>query len=98
MSPIHYAAFSGDLETFQLLFNITKDKNPISGTNGITPLHIAAGNGNFEICKIIINDLCNKSLSPEDGIEICDDHDRTRSCKLFVFANVGFVQAKTVHC
>ena len=57
--------------------NIMKDKNPTSGINGFTPLHIAAGNGNFEICKIIINGLCNKHLSPEDGIEICDDHDRT---------------------
>ena len=47
---VHYAA--GFFEVCSLIIENVDDKNP-KNKEGITPLHIAAGGGYFEVFKII---------------------------------------------
>lgn len=39
----------------------SKDKNPVSGTPGLTPLHVAAAHGELDICGFIIGQVEDKN-------------------------------------
>lgn len=53
--PLHFAACSGSLETFLLLFDPEKDDINEKGANGCTPLLLAAREGNFNLVGNLIS-------------------------------------------
>ena len=62
-TPFHFAAVvaKGDLELSKLLIqNLGNDKNP-KDSQGITPLHLAAEVGDLEMCKLIVQNVTDKS-------------------------------------
>ena len=62
-TPFHFAAVvaKGDLELSKLLMkNLGNDKNP-KDSQGITPLHLAAEVGDLEMCKLIVQNVTDKS-------------------------------------
>jgi ankyrin repeat protein len=54
MTPLHWAAEHGRLETVKLLLKHAncKDKNPVDNEDN-TPLHLAEQQGHVEIVKLI---------------------------------------------
>ena len=50
-APLHVAAWSGNLDVFQYVFETALDKNP-RDNEGLTPFHWAAFKGHLEICHI----------------------------------------------
>ena len=70
------------------------DKNPAStsrwGENG-TPLHGAAKEGHFEICKLIIEKVVVKNPSDDNGVtplHCAAKYDKLEICKLII-ENIG---------
>ena len=59
-SPLHFAAMTGQMEIFEMMFQRAQDKNP-KDSNGWTPLHHAAGNGHLAICQYIIERVQDKN-------------------------------------
>ena len=53
LSPLHFAARTGEIDVVRKIFQKVEDKNP-KDENGLTPLHWAAQNGNLGICQLII--------------------------------------------
>ena len=52
-TPIHHAAFNGELETIKYLVNLTD--NPLAASqNGSTPINCAAANGHLESLKFLV--------------------------------------------
>ena len=47
-----------------------ENKNP-ENREGITPLHLAAENGFYDICQIIVDNIKNGDKNPVDGIGNC---------------------------
>ena len=58
MSALHMVASKGHVDIYNLLTSKLRDKNPrktsLLNRKGQTPLHQAAENGHFAICKLII--------------------------------------------
>ena len=103
MTAIHMAANAGHLEivTFivdnvpdqnpssadpQLFFGDQRHKNPGNAV-GFTPLHYAALNGHFKVCKFIIKLLTNKNPGDKTGstpLHYAAHEGQTRICKLIM--------------
>ena len=62
-TPLHYAAYWGHYEAFQVIFDTIEDKNPMNEKCPMSPLHLAIQRGYFEICKLIIDKLEDKNPS-----------------------------------
>ena len=73
-NALFLAACKGHLEVYDFLMGKLRNKNPgtISRLNeeGMTPLHYAAYNGHFRVCKLIIENTSdnNPSCIKSDGI------------------------------
>ena len=52
-APIHVAALIRNFKIFQYIFEKSSNKNHRNG-NGSTSLHLAAMEGQYDICKMII--------------------------------------------
>ena len=63
-SPLHTAAYSGDLQLFEHIYKNSMDKNP-KDTMGRIPFHTAAGHGRLEIFEFIMERAEDKN--PKDG-------------------------------
>ena len=63
---LHYAALFDRLDVFQYISENVSNINPEAkgDRRKLTPLHLAAQHGNFEICKLIIDGI--EDLSPRD--------------------------------
>ena len=67
LSPLHYAALSGNMENFKEFFDVTHFKNPTDYITLLTPLHFAAEHGHLEICKLVVRNVDNKNPSGRFG-------------------------------
>ena len=70
-SLLHLATHEGFFKVFQVIASKVDDCNPKS-TDGTTPLHITAKNGNIEFCQWIVDKLedqndANFDLRDEDN-------------------------------
>ena len=54
-----------------LLENVRK-KNP-KGIHGITPLHLAASNGQLEVCELILKNIKETNPIDDSGMSGYDD-------------------------
>ena len=65
INALFLAAYKGHLEIYDFLTSKLRDKNPgktsILNREGSTPLHWAANNGHFGLCKLIIEGTGNKN-------------------------------------
>ena len=52
-APLHVAAWSGNLEVFQYLFENSFDRNPKS-YKGSTPFHWSVMRGHSKICRFLL--------------------------------------------
>ena len=52
---LHNAALFGRFDVFQFISESVANINPKSKTKNITPFHLAAQGGHFNICKLIID-------------------------------------------
>merc|ERR1712029_893873 len=69
MTPLHFAAIQGHLETCRFIISQVQDKNP-RDKNGNTPLHSAAGglfSTSLEICRLILENIEEKNPQNEKG-------------------------------
>ena len=80
-TPLHLAAEKGDVNTYHLIMEKVKDKNPfnpcrnyhfksyidcnILHCRSTTPLHNAAKKGHYDICKLILENT-NKKIPTDD--------------------------------
>ena len=55
-TPLHVAAFNGDLDMCKYIMDSIDNKSPKSN-DGVTPLHFAARTGHLNICKYIIEEV-----------------------------------------
>ena len=64
-NALFLAAYKGNLEVYDFLTSKLRDKNPgktsLLNREGKTPLHWAANNGHFGLCKLIIEGTGNKN-------------------------------------
>ena len=61
---LHNAALINNEEMYQMVMEKNIDKNPIHPKFGNTPLHEAAENNRFELCKVILNGI--QDWNPKD--------------------------------
>ena len=67
--PFRYAAKYGNLEVCRFFLNNIGDKNP-KDDEGVTPLHIAAENGKFQVCQMILEaDIDDKNPKASEYID-----------------------------
>ena len=85
--PLQVAPHYGHTEIFKLFFEHGKNKNlplnPPNSSDDETPLHTAAGNGNFEICKLLIGNVENKS--PRSSIGYTPLHESADNGNVEIF-------------
>ena len=64
---LHFALYSNQVDLFTFIIENVKEKNPKAQSKcyDLTPLHVAAKNGNLEICKIIIANVGDLSCLDE---------------------------------
>ena len=70
LGPLRNTAMGGNFEVFNLFFQAAKDKNlPLNPPDGMntTPLHLAAKFGHLEICKLILEEVEEKSPVDDYG-------------------------------
>ena len=60
LTPIHVAAGTGDLLLLEEIQKTAHEKYP-EDSEGFTPLHYAAQNGHFNICKTLLENMSNKN-------------------------------------
>ena len=74
---LHFAAVFDRLDVFQYISENVSNINPKAkgDRRKVTPLHLAAQHGNFEICKLIIDAI--EDLSPRDH-KNCTPYDYAR--------------------
>ena len=65
-SAIHVAAKFGHFKICKWILEIVTDQNPTDET-GSTPLNEAYKNEHFDICRLIINQRENSSISEPSG-------------------------------
>ena len=58
--PLHYAAEFGHKKAYKIINRRFQLKNPPDNQK-VTPLHIAAGQGRLNVCKLIIKSVKNKN-------------------------------------
>ena len=58
-TPLHYAARNGHLTAYQVIMEISRNKNPECGY--MTPFHMAAKHGHLSICRLIIDHVEDKN-------------------------------------
>ena len=66
LSPLHFAASNGALDTAELLINNNANVNSFD-YNGSTPLHFAALNGYDNIIKLLIDSGSNVNIQDYSG-------------------------------
>ena len=81
MSPMLHAAKFGRLENFKIFVECLHDKNPRSYMKGITPLHLAAEFGHYDLVAYILPFTTNKN-----------PHDSTGKTPLNLATNNGHVK------
>jgi len=90
-SPQHLTSAFGFINSFKFICEKTKDYNP-QNNNGcsyenVTPLHIAAWKGHFNICKLIVENITDCNIQDSHGktpLEIAVYHGHFEICQLFV--------------
>ena len=63
---MHSAAKFCHFEIWQIILKRVKNKNPLTKSLKITPLHLAAQFGHLEICEAIMNQVSTNDYGPED--------------------------------
>ena len=92
-TPLHHAAFGGNLRMCELIIKHFKDVSP-KDKDQMTPLHIATILGEFDVCKLIIEKSKdgNSTTSPvldeyendDTAYEMALQKGSTKLCKLFL--------------
>merc|ERR1712029_178835 len=102
VTPLHLAAFYGDLDMFTKIVNCLEEKNPAERETGWTPLHYAvagcpedgSGNGNhLNICRLILD-----SISDEPGFTLPSTTCSLRTTPLHVAAGSGQLEMCQLFC
>ncbi|XP_052767081.1 ankycorbin-like isoform X3 [Mya arenaria] len=69
--PVHEAALKGHIEVVKFLLRQKNDKDAVNVTNnlGKTLLHIAAATNNLPLCKLLINQDCDKNALMKHAVK-----------------------------
>jgi len=86
-TPAHYAAFYGHAPVLVQLFERSANPNSCN-LNFCTPLHFAAGRGNIECCRVLLEFGADPSLLDEDKMSPAA---RARELKPDDWSAVAFV-------
>ena len=70
-TPLHDAAYFGELEIVKCIMDKLEDKNP-KNLDGETPMHLAVQEGDYEMCKVIINHGADPNPTDNEGISALD--------------------------
>ena len=70
-TPMHLAAYFGELEIVKCIMDKLEDKNP-KNLDGQTPMHLAVQEGDYEMCKVIINHGADPNPTDNEGITALD--------------------------
>ena len=65
------------------------DKNPAMSNNGVTPLHLAARNGQIEICQLILKNVHDKNPECNEGqtpFQLALENDKVAVIEYFQYA------------
>ena len=97
---LHNAAIVDNVQMYQMLMEKYIDKNPIHPRFGNTPLHEAAENNRFEVCKVILNGI--KDWNPRDNYgktpyDYAKEKGHTNICELFESAHPKQVKTSLAH-
>jgi ankyrin repeat protein len=95
-SPLHTAAYGGDFQLFEHIYEKSKEKNP-KDKYGTTPLHTAAGQGSLEVCKFIMERVEEKNPKNENGwtaLHLAAAHGHLEICKL-ICGNISSLNLRT---
>ena len=75
-TPLHDAAYFGELEMVKCIMDKLEDKNP-KNFDGETPMHLAVQEGDkqegdYEMCKVLINHGADPNPTDNEGISALD--------------------------
>ena len=87
-TPLHIAAYNGQLEVCKLILENIEDKNPVSN-GGLAPIHFAAQRGHLEILRLFLDNGMDRRLIANGftPIERAASYGHFRSC-LFLMGNL----------
>ena len=92
--PFQYSAKYGNLEVCRFFINNIDDKNP-KDDEGLTPLHIAAENGKFKVCQMILeagidnkNPKTSESISGVTPLHGAAENNHLSVCHLIIENNL----------
>jgi uncharacterized protein len=68
LGPLHIAARQGELGTVKALLDAHADVNQRSAGDKVTPILVAAINGNFDVAKYMLDHGADPKLAQENGV------------------------------
>jgi uncharacterized protein len=68
LAPLHIAARQGELGTVKALLDAHADVNQRSAGDKVTPILVAAINGNFDVAKYMLDHGADPKLAQENGV------------------------------
>jgi len=90
-SPQHLTSAFGFINSFKYICEKTKDYNPQNNNRcsyeNVTPLHIAAWKGHFNICKLIVENISDCNIQDSHGktpLDIAAYHGHFEICQILV--------------
>ena len=86
---LHYAAENRYFLVFKLIMENVEDKNPQIGSSGQTLFHLAAMEGHFEICKLLLFgiryltfDINPKNFEDKTPLDLAMENNHQKICDL----------------
>ena len=68
LTPLHYAARQGHLESAQILLDNGADIDQVTGGDLTSPLLVAVINGNYDLAKMLVERGADVNLVSDDGV------------------------------
>ncbi len=68
LTPLHFAARQGHVETIQALLDAGADVNQVTAGDKTSPLLIATINGRFDVAKLLLEKGAHPRLASENGV------------------------------
>lgn len=68
LSPLHYAARQGHIETAKLLLDAGADIDQLTGGDNTSPLLVATINGNYDLATVLLERGADPNVVSDDGV------------------------------